>query len=71
MSLNELNQHKEALDYYEKSLAIDSNDVTALMNKAISHSHLKDYEIAIEFYDKTQIVDSSNQRNTLCKIKII
>ena len=70
LSLNELDQHKEALEYYEKALAIDPADVTALMNKAISHSHLGNYETAIEFYDKAQVVNSSIKEIPLAKSKL-
>ena len=54
----------------KKALAIDPVDVTALMNKAISHSHLGNYETAIEFYDKAQVVDSSLKEIPLAKSKL-
>ena len=47
LSLNELNRHEEALDFYEKSLKIEPNDATALMNKAIPLTHLKKFEKSI------------------------
>ena len=40
-----------------KSLEIDPEDVTALMNKAISLSHLGSYQNAIEYYDMAQTID--------------
>ena len=67
---NELDRHQEALEFYEKSLQIDPDDVTALMNKAISLSHLKNYKDAITFYDKAQVIDPS-QRKYQRQIKII
>jgi tetratricopeptide (TPR) repeat protein len=70
LSLNELNQHNDALEYYDKSLRIDPNDVTALMNKAISLSHLGSYKDAINYYDMAQIIDSSLKEIPLAKSKL-
>ena len=70
MSLNELNRHQEALEYYDKVLEIDSEDVTALMNKAISLSHLGNYEDAIDYYDKAQMIDSNLKEIPLVKSRL-
>jgi tetratricopeptide (TPR) repeat protein len=70
LSLNELNRHKEALECYNTSLLIDPNDVTALMNKAISLSHLGNYEDAIDYYDRAQIIDSKLKELPLAKSKL-
>ena len=70
LSLNELNRHSEALDFYEKSLQIEPNDATALMNKAISLTHLKKYEEAIEYYDKTQVADATIKEAPIAKSKL-
>ena len=59
LSFNELNRHQNALECYETTLLIDPNDVTALMNKAISLSYLGNYKDAIEYYDRAQTIDSS------------
>ena len=45
--------------YYDTTLVIDPNDVTALMNKAISLSHFGNYQDAINYYDLAQRIDSS------------
>ena len=58
LSLNELNRHQDAIEYYDTSLLIDPNDITALMNKAISLSHLGNYRDAIIYYDLAQTIDS-------------
>jgi Tetratricopeptide repeat. len=71
ISLNELDQHKDAIQYYDTTLVIDSNDVTALMNKAISLSHLGNYQDAIDYYDLAQRVDSSLREIPPAKYKII
>ena len=70
LSLNELDRHQEALDFYEKSLRIDPDDVTALMNKAISLSHLKNYKDAITFYDKAQVIDPGLKEIPQAKSKL-
>ena len=70
LSLNELDRHQEALDFYEKSLRIDPDDVTALMNKAISLSHLKNYKDAITFYDKAQVIDPNLKEIPRAKSKL-
>ena len=70
LSLNELNRHKEALQYYDTSLVVDPNDVTALMNKAISLSHLGNYQDAIDYYDLAQRVDSSLREIPPAKSKL-
>jgi tetratricopeptide (TPR) repeat protein len=70
LSLNELNRHQDALEYYDTSLLIDSNDVTALMNKAISLSHLGNFEDSIEYYDRAQIIDSKSKEIPLAKSRL-
>ena len=70
LSLNELDRHKEALEYYNKSLELEPNDVTALMNKAISLSHLKNYKDAIQYYDKVQTIDSSLKEISIAKSQL-
>jgi len=70
LSLNELNRHQDALEYYDKSLEIDLDDVTALMNKAISLSHLGNYKDAIDYYDKAQTIDSSLKEIPLAKSRL-
>ena len=70
ISLNELNQHNDALECYDKSLMIDPNDITALMNKAISLSHLKKFQTAISYYDKAQSIDPSLKEIPIAKSKL-
>jgi tetratricopeptide (TPR) repeat protein len=67
LSLNESNRHQEALEYYDTVLIIDPNDVTALMNKAISLSHIGKYKDAIIFYDMAQTIDSKLKEIPLAK----
>ncbi|MEK6865554.1 MAG: hypothetical protein AABX06_03685, partial [Thermoproteota archaeon] len=40
---------------------------TALMNKAISLNHLRNYRESIEYYDKAQIVDPSLHEASIAK----
>jgi tetratricopeptide (TPR) repeat protein len=70
LSLNELNQHQKAIENYDKSLEIDPNDVTALMNKAISLSHLGNFLDAIDYYDMAQTIDSSLKEIPLAKSRL-
>ena len=70
LSLNELSRHKEALECYDTSLLIDSNDITALMNKAISLSHLGNYRDAIDYYDKAQMIDPKLKELSLAKSRL-
>ena len=58
------------LHYYDTTLVIDPNDVTALMNKAISLSHLGNYQDAINYYDLAQRVDSSLREIPPAKSKL-
>jgi hypothetical protein len=44
--------------------------VTALMNKAISLSHLGNYKDAINYYDMAQIIDSSLKEIPLAKSRL-
>ena len=67
LSLNELDRHKEAVEFYDKTLNLDNKDITALMNKAISLNHLRNYRESIEYYDKAQMVDSSLHEASIAK----
>jgi len=49
---------------------IDPTDVTALMNKAISLSHLGNYRDSIIFYDKAQTIDSTLKELPLAKSRL-
>ena len=70
ISLNELDRHKDAIQYYDTTLVIDPNDVTALMNKAISLSHLGNYQDAINYYDLAQRIDSNLREIPPAKSKL-
>jgi tetratricopeptide (TPR) repeat protein len=67
LSLNELDRHKEAIEFYDKTLKLDNKDVTALMNKAISLNHLRNYLESIEYYDKAQTIDPSIHEASIAK----
>ena len=70
ISLNQLDRHKDAIQYYDTTLVIDPNDVTALMNKAISLDHLGNYQDAINYYDLAQRIDSSLREIPPAKSKL-
>jgi tetratricopeptide (TPR) repeat protein len=67
LSLNELDRHKEAIEFYDKTIKLDSKNITALMNKAISLNHLKNYKESIEYYDKSQTIDPSLHEASIAK----
>jgi tetratricopeptide (TPR) repeat protein len=53
-SLAELAKYKEAIDCYDKALAIDPNYALAWGNKALSLDKLGRHDEAKECYDKAQ-----------------
>ena len=50
LALNELNRHKEAIEFFDKVLSVDEKNITALMNKANSLSFLQENQKA-KFWD--------------------
>ena len=51
--------YDEAIQYYDKVLAIDPSYVDALNNKAIVLKNLQKYDEAIQYYDKVLAIDPS------------
>ena len=58
------------MECYDTTLVIDPNDITALMNKAISLSHLGKYKDAIIYYDMAQTIDSKLKELPLAKSRL-
>ena len=52
----------EALRYFDKILAINPKNVTALTNKGIALNYLANHTGAILYYDKALVVDPNNIR---------
>ncbi len=50
------------IEYYDKALAIQSNDTYALTNKGTSLEHLGNYTGAIEYYDKALAINPKYQK---------
>ena len=65
LSLNELDRHREAIEFYDQVLKLDNKDITALMNKAISLNHLGNFKESINYYDKALTEDSSLHEATV------
>src|SRR5690349_2106407 len=49
--------YTQAIQYFEKALAIDPNDKVALANKGSALSSLGNYTQAIQYYDKSLAID--------------
>jgi tetratricopeptide (TPR) repeat protein len=49
-----------SIDYYDKALAADPNDVYALINKGYALSFLGQNLEAIRYYDKALAIDPNN-----------
>ena len=68
--------HKEAIECYDKALAIDPNNVEALSNKGFSLFGLEKYKEAIEYYDKALAIDPNyikalnNKKAAVSKLKM-
>jgi tetratricopeptide (TPR) repeat protein len=60
LSLGKLKNFKEAIEYFDKVLAIDPNNINALNNKGLSLRDLQKYNEAIECYDKVLAIDPKN-----------
>ena len=60
LSLRNLKNDEEAIEYFDKVLAIDPNNINALNNKGLSLGNLKNFEEAIECYDKVLAIDSKH-----------
>ena len=50
LALNNLGKYEEAIEWYDKALKIDPNDVNALNNKGKALYNLGKYQEAIEWY---------------------
>ncbi|HHT9133341.1 MAG TPA: tetratricopeptide repeat protein [Candidatus Avalokitesvara rifleensis] len=57
---DKLRNDEEAIEYYDKALAIDPNNVLALTNKGVALSELGRHEEAISCYDKALMIDPNN-----------
>ena len=53
-------KYDEALQYYDKVLAIDPSSVNALNSKGLALEHLQRYDEALQFYDKALSLDPSS-----------
>jgi tetratricopeptide (TPR) repeat protein len=59
-ALSSLDKYSEAIEYYDKALAIQPNDTYALNSKGNALSNLGNYTGAIDFYGKTLAIDPNN-----------
>ena len=59
-ALHNLSKYQEAIEWYDKALKIDPNNILALNNKGLALSNLGKYQEAIEWYDKALKIDPNN-----------
>lgn len=55
-------KYEEALQFFDKALAINPSSVNALNNKAFTLDHLQRYDEALQSFDKALAVDPSNTK---------
>src|SRR5829696_1325587 len=55
-------KYDEAIQYYDKVLAINPSAVDALNNKGLALDHLQRYDEALQSFDKALEIDPSNQK---------
>jgi tetratricopeptide (TPR) repeat protein len=53
-------RYQEAIEYYDRALAMDPNDVSALNNKGNALGDLGRYQEAIEYYDRALAIDPND-----------
>ena len=68
MLFTSLGKYQEAIEWYDKALKIDPNNVFALNNKGLALSNLGKYEEAIEWFDKALKIDPN--MFLLCTTKV-
>src|SRR6187200_2747111 len=59
-ALDSSGNHAQAIQYYDKALAIDPNDFDALNNKGNALDSLGNYTQAISYYDKVLDMDPND-----------
>ena len=63
IALNNLGRYEEAIEYYDRALAIDPTLVESLSNKGASLHSLARYEEAIEYFDRALAIEPSYVRS--------
>ena len=53
-------KYAEAIQYYDKALAIEPNDVDVLNNKGLALYNQQKYDESIQYYDKVLAIDPTN-----------
>ena len=56
-ALDNSGQYEQAIEYYDRALAIDPNHVNALYNKGVALGNLGRYQEAIKYYDRALAIE--------------
>jgi tetratricopeptide (TPR) repeat protein len=59
-ALNDLGRYEEAISYYDKVLAIDTNNVYTLLHKGLAFLGMGKSDEAIKYFDKILAIDANN-----------
>lgn len=57
---NHQNKAQLAIEYYDKALSIDPNEMSSLIGKGIALNNLSKPEEALIYFEKSKLIDSKN-----------
>ena len=60
LALDNLGNYSEAIQYYDKVLAINPKYTNALYNKGVALDNLGNYSEAIQYYDKVLAINATD-----------
>lgn len=64
VALHFLSRYNEAIQYFDKALVRQANNILALHNKGLALNELAEYDEAIKYFDKVLAIEP-NYRNAL------
>jgi tetratricopeptide (TPR) repeat protein len=75
VSFAKMGEYNESIVYFDKALAIDPDNTSALNNKGLALAKLGEYNESIAYFDKALAIDPTdayslnNKKSTLEEIK--